>query len=92
VTKSDVVVDAYDVALAEAGDLLLALEEGKLDKKHIRAELGEIVLGLKPGRQSVDDITLFKSCGVAFEDAVCAQLAYERAREAGLGQSIYFGG
>jgi alanine dehydrogenase len=91
VARSRVVVDTYEAAFAEAGDLLLAIEEGQIDQQHVVAELGEVVLGQKAGRQSADEITLFKSCGVAFEDAVTAQLAVERAREAGLGQQFDFG-
>lgn len=92
VKQCDIIVDAYDVAFAEAGDLLLAMEEGKISREDIRAELGEIILGSKAGRQHEFDITLFKSCGVAFEDAICARLAFERARDAGLGRSIDFSG
>ena len=85
VRRSTVVVDTYDAALAEAGDLLIPIEEGAITRDHIKAEVGEIVLGKKPGRQSTDEVTFFKSCGVAFEDAVTASLAVERARAQGVG-------
>lgn len=91
VARSRVVVDSYEAAFAEAGDILLAIEEGLVTREHIAAELGEIVLGRKPGRQRADEITLFKSCGVAFEDAVTASLAYERAQANGVGQELDFG-
>ena len=50
----------------------------------IFAEIGEVVLGKKPGRQSADEITLYKSVGVAVQDVVSADLVYRKAKEAGL--------
>ena len=90
VARSRVVVDTYEAAFAEAGDLLLAIDEGRITRDQVVAELGEVVLGRKPGRELRDDITLFKSCGVAFEDAVTASLALERARATGAGQQFDF--
>ncbi len=92
VARSRVVVDTYEAAFAEAGDLLLAIEEGRIDREHVAAEMGEIVLGRKPGRERADEITIFKSCGVAFEDAVTASLAVERARAEGVGVAFDFAG
>ena len=63
----------------------------RIDRQHVAAELGEVVLGQKPGRERPDQVTLFKSCGVAFEDAVTASLAFERAGAAGAGQEFDFG-
>lgn len=91
IARCRVVVDTYDAAFAEAGDLLLPIQEGRIGKEHIVAEVGELVLGRKAGRESADQITLFKSCGVAFEDAVTAGLAFERARAAGVGVQFDFG-
>jgi alanine dehydrogenase len=90
VARSTVVVDTYEAAWAEAGDLLLAIEEGAIGREHVVAEVGEIVLGKKPGRQRPDEVTIFKSCGVAFEDAVTASLALERARAQGVGTEFSF--
>ena len=90
VGRSRVVVDTYDAAWAEAGDLLLAIEEGQFARERVAAEVGEIVLGRKPGREHPDEVTVFKSCGVAFQDAVTASLALERARQAGLGTEFDF--
>jgi ornithine cyclodeaminase/alanine dehydrogenase len=92
VARSRVVVDTYEAAFAEAGDLLLAIEEGRFDREHVAAELGEIILHKKLGRARADEVTLFKSCGVAFEDAVTASLAVQRARAAGAGQQFDFSG
>ena len=91
VVRSTVVVDTYEAAWAESGDILIPLEEGAIERDHVRAELGEIVLGQKPGRQRPDELTLFKSNGVAFQDAVTAQLALERAQTQGVGTDFNFG-
>jgi alanine dehydrogenase len=90
IAASRVVVDTYDAALAEAGDLLIPMEEGRISREHLVAELGEVVLGQKPGRVADSEVTLFKSCGVAFEDAVTAALAYERAQASGAGTQFDF--
>jgi ornithine cyclodeaminase/alanine dehydrogenase-like protein (mu-crystallin family) len=90
VARARVVVDSFEAALAEAGDLLLPIEEGRIDRSHVGAELGEIVLGRKPGRERSEEITFFKSCGAALEDAVTAGLAVRRAREGGVGLDFDF--
>jgi ornithine cyclodeaminase/alanine dehydrogenase len=90
VAGSRVVVDTYEAAWAEAGDLLIPLEEGRIRREQVAAEVGELVLGRKAGRERTDEITLFKSCGVAFQDAVTASLGYRLAREQGVGQEFDF--
>jgi ornithine cyclodeaminase/alanine dehydrogenase-like protein (mu-crystallin family) len=74
-----VVVDAYDGALVEAGDLLIPIKNGAIDRSHIVADLHEIAAGKRPGRSRSEEITLFKSVGCALEDLVTAQLIYQRA-------------
>jgi ornithine cyclodeaminase/alanine dehydrogenase-like protein (mu-crystallin family) len=64
------------------------MRAGLFGEEHIYAELGEIVLGRKPGRQSPDEITYFKSVGIAVQDAIAAQLALENAVKMGLGQKV----
>jgi ornithine cyclodeaminase/alanine dehydrogenase-like protein (mu-crystallin family) len=71
--------------MAEAGDLLIPIRNGRLSKENIYADLGEIVLGRKPARTADDEITLFESVGFALEDLVVASLAYGRANEKGVG-------
>jgi len=83
--KSKIVVDTYEGCMAEAGDLLIPIRNGKLSKENIYADLGEIVLGQKPARTKEDEITLFESVGFALEDLVVASLAYGRASEKGVG-------
>jgi len=85
VQKSRVVVDTYDGAWEEAGDVLVPIKAGAIPRRHVRAELAQVVTGSRPGRTSPREITLFKSVGFAPEDAVTARLAYDRALEAGRG-------
>jgi alanine dehydrogenase len=88
VARARVVVDSRSAALAETGDLIKPIEAGLFTPERIHAELGEIILGRKVGRQSAAEITFFKSVGVAVQDAVAADLAVRRAREMGLGQEV----
>ena len=80
VQNSKVVVDTYQGALVEAGDLLIPLGRKLIIREHILAELHEVVTGAKAVRTSYDDITLFKSLGCAMEDLVAAELFEERMR------------
>jgi ornithine cyclodeaminase/alanine dehydrogenase len=88
IRKSRVVVDTYEVAWEEAGDLLIPIKAGAISRRHVKADLAELVAGKKPGRTSPREITLFKSVGFAPEDAVTARLAYDRAVAAGLGTEV----
>lgn len=78
-------VDRRESALAEAGDLLIPIREGALTADAIVAELGEVVAGRAPGRRSDDELTLFKSLGLAVEDVAAAAHVVRRARTAGVG-------
>ncbi|MDP9263112.1 MAG: ornithine cyclodeaminase family protein [Acidobacteriota bacterium] len=77
VQRARVVVDTYDGALAEAGDLLLPMRRGVISREHLTADLHQLVSGKKPGRSSPEEITLFKSLGCALEDLVAATLVSE---------------
>jgi alanine dehydrogenase len=88
VLRAYVVVDSRSATLAEAGDLIQPMRAGTFSENHIAAELGEIVLKRKPGRQSPEQITFFKSVGVAVQDAAAAQLALKNASAMGLGSSV----
>ena len=85
VRRARVVVDHLPAALAEAGDLIIPIEQGLIGKDHIRAELGEIVAGRKKGRESRNQITLFKSVGVAVQDLLAADRALANAQRLNLG-------
>jgi ornithine cyclodeaminase len=88
VARARVFVDSRAAALKEAGDLLQPIAEGAFDAGHVGTELGEVVLGRSPGRTSADEITIFKSLGMAVEDVVAARLALDRATSAGLGRTF----
>lgn len=83
-----VVVDSREAVLSETGDIIIPLRQGRIDADHIHAELGEIVSGAKPGRTSDEQLTLFKSVGLAVQDAVAAGRALQRAEQLGLGQRV----
>jgi ornithine cyclodeaminase/alanine dehydrogenase-like protein (mu-crystallin family) len=85
-SRARVVVDSREAAMKEAGDILLAREDG--ESVTISAELGEICAGLAPGRTSDDGVTIFKSLGLAVEDVVTARLVLDRAQAAGVGATI----
>lgn len=85
-----VVVDSLADSLAETGDLIQPIKTGIFSKDHIHAEIGEILSGKYPGRENEDQITYFKSVGVAVQDAMAGQLAIENAKKLGLGQIVDF--
>ena len=90
VAASSLFVDSVESTVNEAGDYLCALREGVVEPNHIRAELGEVLSGAKPGRASDEEITLFKSLGIAVEDLAAASFLYDRARETGAGTWVNF--
>jgi ornithine cyclodeaminase/alanine dehydrogenase-like protein (mu-crystallin family) len=77
IQRARVVVDTYDGALAESGDLLIPLRRGVISREHLAADLHQLVCGGKPGRSSLEEITVFKSLGCALEDLVAANLVAE---------------
>ena len=77
IAKSKVVVDTYEGALSESGELINALKEGRIKKEHILSDLRELVLEEKKIRKDSNDITLFKSVGTALEDLAAAELVIE---------------
>ena len=83
-------VDRRESALNEAGDYLIAAAEGTVRPDHIKAELGEVLVGRHPGRTSQDEITLFKSLGLGIEDLAAAAHVYHKAAEQGAGTWIDF--
>jgi ornithine cyclodeaminase len=92
VVKSRLFVDRRESAVNEAGDYLIPKREGMIGDKHIQGEIGEILSGQIAGRQSEQEITLFKSLGLAVEDIASAHLVYQKALQKGLGTWIEFGG
>lgn len=83
VGSSRIVCDSREGALAEAGDIILAIRDGTLPAQPEIALLCDVVAGKTAGRTSAEEITLFESLGVAIEDLACAALVYERFRSGG---------
>lgn len=92
VVRSRFFVDRRESAVNEAGDFLIPKQEGAIRDDHILGEIGEVLLGRVKGRTSPEDITIFKSLGIAVEDLASAQFLYLRACETGTGASIELGG
>ena len=90
--RSRLFTDRRESLENEAGEYRLALEEGAIGDDHLQAELGEILIGAHPGRTSNEEITLFRSLGLAVEDIAAAQLVYQRALERGVGVQIELDG
>lgn len=88
VAASAFFVDRRQSAEHEAGDYLLALAEEAIGADHIRAELGEVLAGQRPGRTSAEEITVFESLGLAVEDLYAAEYAARRAEALGLGTEV----
>ena len=86
--RAKVVADLPSACLAEAGELIIPIREGAFGEERIHAGLGEIVAGLKPGRASDEEITLFKSVGLAIQDAATAARVFRLAKERGVGTEI----
>jgi ornithine cyclodeaminase/alanine dehydrogenase-like protein (mu-crystallin family) len=88
VRRSRLFTDRRESLTNEAGEYRLALREGVIDDDHLQAELGEVLIGMHPGRASDNEITLFRSLGLAVEDLAATRLVYERAVERGIGTEV----
>ncbi len=81
-------VDRRESTVSEAGDFLFPMREGAIGPEHIRAEIGELVLGTAAGRRSPDELTVFKSLGLAVEDLAAAEYVLARAEEENAGTVV----
>jgi len=90
--KSKLFVDRRESTLNEAGDFLFPKKEGAIGDNHIKGEIGELLLGKTKGRESGEEITLFKSLGLAVEDLASAHHVYRKALERGMGVAVELGG
>ena len=88
VARSQLVVDSRKACLAEAGDLVLAVQEGLLDAHNPPDEIGEVVAGRAPGRRDDEQVTLFKSVGNAVQDLAVAIVVLEEAKHLKLGTEV----
>ncbi|MVA98028.1 ornithine cyclodeaminase family protein [Nitratireductor sp. CAU 1489] len=85
VARATLFVDYRASTFAQAGEVIAALESGRIARDHVRAEIGEVLAGAHGGRGADDEITLYRSLGVAAQDLAAAWYCMERARERGLG-------
>jgi len=79
-----IVIDDFEQC-THSGEINVPWSEGVLDEDDIHAELGEVVLGERPGREAIEGVTVFDSTGLAIQDVACAHVAYETARADGAG-------
>jgi ornithine cyclodeaminase len=92
VAKSRLYVDRRESTLNEAGEFLIPKAEGLFGDDHIVGELGEVLLGKVPARRTSDEITLFKSLGIAIEDLASAHYILQKAQETNTGSWLEIGG
>jgi len=85
--RAKIVVDDWEQA-SHGGEINVPLSKGIITKEDVWAEIGEIVAGLKPGREREDEITVFASTGLAIQDAIVAKLVYDKALKKGVGRFI----
>lgn len=86
--RAVIVTDQRSACLAEAGDILIPLRAGEIAEADIMGELGEIIHGQKPGRRSADEITFFKSVGLAVQDVAVATWIVQEANRRSIGQTL----
>ena len=92
VVMSRLYVDRRESALKEPGDILVPLEDGDIGPDHIVAEIGELLIGRGQGRRNGEEITLFKSLGLAVEDLASSLYVYNEAKRTGAGVEVDVGG
>ena len=83
-----IVVDSREAIMAECGDILLAIQEKAITADSLHAEIGEVLAGLKSGRTSPDETTIYKAVGIAIQDVATADFIYRRALERNVGTAI----
>lgn len=88
ILRSKIVVDEMEAALSEAGELMQAIANNLMTKEDIFAEIGQVVSGIKPARESEEEITFFKSVGVSIQDLASANLVLNKAQELGIGTEV----
>jgi ornithine cyclodeaminase len=88
ISANKIVVDDLAGVRDEAGELMYAVDLGKWSFDDVHAQLGELVVGKQPGRQSPEEITFFKSVGAAYFDLAVAKGVYSKAKELGAGNEV----
>ena len=90
IARARLFAESRPVILAEAGDVLIPIGEGRISEAHILGEIGDVAAGTVAGRIGRDDVTIFKSTGIALEDVIAAKVVYDRAKAAGIGIELDF--
>jgi alanine dehydrogenase len=88
IKRAKVFVDSRDAIMAECGDVLLAIKEGAITESHASIEIGEVLAGKKSGRTKPEEVTLYKSVGIAIQDVAAAQLVYRKALRENAGVNV----
>ncbi len=88
VARSRLFVDSREAAFTEAGDIVLAIRDGFIDRGHVVGELGEVIAGRVAGRTTASEVTIFKSLGMAVEDVAAAHLVVQLARARNVGREL----
>jgi len=90
--RSRFFADSRESCLNEAGDFIIARDEGAISDDHLLGEIGDVFLERIPGRLSADDVTVYESLGIAIEDLAAAHFIHQRAQETGAGTWLEWGG
>jgi ornithine cyclodeaminase/alanine dehydrogenase-like protein (mu-crystallin family) len=90
VLRAKIVCDLVDACKAEAGDFIIPAKAGEWSWDKVHGSLGDVILKRAAGRQNDDEITLFKSVGLAIQDISAAYHVYQKAKEAGVGTEFSF--
>ncbi len=88
IKRAKLVVDSRAAIKSECGDILLAIREGAIAEDHVTAEIGEVLAGSIPGRTGTEEMTLYKSVGIALQDVATAQLVYRKALDQKVGTIV----
>lgn len=88
IRRSRVVVDSFAVATGESGDVMIPLAERAITEDHVRDEIGQVIVGTRPGRGHARQVTLYKSVGLGIQDIATARLVVDLARQKDIGQHI----
>lgn len=87
-SRAKIVVDSYAQSLKEAGDIIIAMSNNSIRESNIYGELKELIKGEKKGRESEEEITVFKSVGLAIQDAALAHKVFEKAEQQNAGEML----
>lgn len=88
VVQASLFVDYRPSVLVQAKDVIEAIKAGKITEDHIVAEIGEVLDGKSRGRETAEEITLYRSMGVAAQDLICAHFVMEQAKKLGIGVEV----